>query len=151
MILFAALMLLASFSMIRKHNVEHHQEPSPVKLLLNGIGIGIVTGFLGAGGGFLLIPVLVLLLGLPMKKAIGTSLLIIAINSLTGFLSDTGLYAIDWPFLLLVTGIAIGGIFIGRGLSHKISGDKLRKGFGWFLLLMALFILVKEILDKMRM
>ena len=148
MILFAVLMLVASFSMIRQRKFEHHTEPSPKKLLVHGIGIGMVTGFLGAGGGFLLIPALVLLLGLEMKKAVGTSLLIIAINSLTGFLSDAGFYVINWSFLLLVTGIAIIGIFIGGWMSKKISGPGLKTGFGWFVLAMALLILLKEILSQ---
>lgn len=153
MVLFAVLMLLASISMIRnkKAAVEEKECRDFLrfnKLTVYGIVIGLVTGFLGAGGGFLLIPALVLLLKLPMKKAIGTSLLIIALNSLIGFTGDLGHFTIDWLFLLKTTVIAISGIFIGGALSKKVPGDKLKKGFGWFVLVMGIYILVKETLLK---
>jgi uncharacterized protein len=115
------------------------------KLLLYGILIGLATGLLGAGGGFLLIPALVLILKMPMKEAIGTSLLIIALNSLIGFAGDIGYFNIDWKFLGLITSIAVAGVFIGGFLAKKIEGDKLRKVFGWFLLGMSIYILVREI------
>ncbi len=154
MVLFAVLMLVASIAMIRngnKEEVQHNPIATPVKtnlprLLLYGVGIGLATGLLGAGGGFLLIPTLVLLVGLPMKEAVGTSLLMIALNSLIGFTGDLGHFNIDWTFLLTITAIAIAGIFIGGYLSKKIDGAKLKKAFGWFVLVMGLYILVKEIL-----
>ena len=108
--------------------------------------IGLVTGFLGAGGGFLLIPALVILMKLPIKEAIGTSLLIIALNSLIGFVGDIGRYAIDWKFLLTICAIAITGVFIGGLFNDKVNPEKLKKGFGWFVLIMGIYILVKEIL-----
>ena len=154
MVLFAVLMLAASFAMIKgikKETPAHTSGPAHSlkinvpKLLLYGIGIGWVTGFLGAGGGFLLIPILVLILGLPMQQAVGTSLFIIGLNSLIGFTGDLGHFAIDWLFLLKITAIAIVGIFIGGKLSKRIKGEKLRKGFGWFVLTMGNFILIKEI------
>lgn len=153
MVLFAVLMLLASFSMIRNKNVAAEEEECPdcirfSKLVFYGIAIGLVTGLLGAGGGFLLIPALVLLLKLPMKKAIGTSLLIIALNSLVGFTGDLGHFAINWTFLLTVTAIAIAGIFIGGALSKKIPGEKLKKAFGWFVLVMGVYIILKETILK---
>ncbi|HET7898839.1 MAG TPA: sulfite exporter TauE/SafE family protein, partial [Flavisolibacter sp.] len=153
MVLFAVLMLLASVSMIRNRISETEEEECKDcirfgKLVLYGIAIGLVTGLLGAGGGFLLIPALVLLLKLPMKKAIGTSLMIIALNSLIGFTGDIGHIAIAWLFLLKVTAIAVAGIFIGGALSKKIPGANLKKGFGWFVLVMGLYILVKETLLK---
>ena len=113
-----------------------------------GIVIGLATGLLGAGGGFLLIPTLVLLVKLPMKEAIGTSLLIIALNSLIGFTGDLGHFTIDWFFLFKVTCIAIAGIFIGGFISKKISGNKLKKGFGWFVLIMGIYIIIHETLVK---
>ncbi len=153
MLLFAILMLVASISMIRTHMVvtgtndrETHSHTG--QLTLYGIFIGLVTGLLGAGGGFLLIPVLVLLLKLPMKSAIGTSLSIIALNSLIGFTGDLGHYSIDWKFLIIITGIAIAGIFMGSQLSKKIEGEKLKKGFGWFVLIMGIYIIVKETILK---
>ena len=153
MVLFAILMLVASVSMIRNKKVVQHEEENKDhfrfgKLVTYGITIGLVTGLLGAGGGFLLIPALVLLLKLPMKKAIGTSLMIIALNSLVGFTGDLGHFSIDWFFLVKVTAIAIAGIFIGGALSKKIPGEKLKKGFGWFVLVMGIYIIVKETVLK---
>jgi prepilin-type N-terminal cleavage/methylation domain-containing protein len=153
MVLFAILMLVASVSMIRNKKVVKHEEENKDhfrfgKLVTYGITIGLVTGLLGAGGGFLLIPALVLLLKLPMKKAIGTSLMIIALNSLVGFTGDLGHFSIDWFFLVKVTAIAIAGIFIGGALSKKIPGEKLKKGFGWFVLVMGIYIIVKETVLK---
>ena len=152
MVLFAVLMVAASLSMIREKKT---MEPdlstasgNTLKLLLYGVGIGVTTGLLGAGGGFLLIPTLVILVGLPMKEAVGTSLMIIALNSLVGFAGDLGHFQIDWPFLLKVTSIAIAGIFLGSFLSTKIDSEKLKKGFGWFVLVMAGYIMLKELLLK---
>ena len=153
MVLFAVLMLLASISMIRNKKVAVEEKECRDcirfgKLVVYGIVIGLVTGLLGAGGGFLLIPALVLLLKLPMKKAIGTSLMIIALNSLIGFMGDLGHFAMDWFFLFKITAIAVTGIFIGGALSKKIPGDKLKKGFGWLVLVMGIYILVKETVSK---
>lgn len=152
MILFAVLMLVASITMIKSTTEETGSAEAaagaPVKLfklLLYGIIIGLVTGFLGAGGGFLLIPALVLLIKIPMKKAIGTSLLIIALNSLIGFTGDLGHFVIDWKFLIIITLIAIAGVFVGGFLSKKIDGEKLKKAFGWFVLVMGIYILIKEL------
>jgi uncharacterized protein len=149
MTLFALLMLAASVSMIKNRTVKPYEgRHSTAKLLCYGVGIGLLTGFLGVGGGFLLIPALVLILGLPMKKAVGTSLLIISVNSLIGFMGDAGNHSIDWQFLLLLTAIAVTGIFIGGRLTNYINGAQLKKGFGWFVLVMAAFILVKEIFSS---
>ena len=98
-----------------------------------------------AGGGFLLIPTLVVVLGLPMKEAVGTSLLIIALNSLIGFAGDLGHFLIEWALLLSVTIIAIVGILIGGQLSKKFEAESLKKGFGWFVLLMGIYIIAKEV------
>lgn len=152
MILFAILMLLASIAMIREKKEAtitpedlEQKETHITKLLWYGIMIGLATGFLGAGGGFLLIPALVLIIKMPMKKAVGTSLLIIALNSLIGFTGDIGHFKIDWDFLTIITLIAVAGIILGGFLAKKIDGDKLKKAFGWFVLLMGMYILVKEI------
>ncbi len=157
MVLFATLMLAASISMITnkakdKTDILDKTDTIPESrislpgLFLNGVAIGLVTGLLGAGGGFLLIPSLVLFVKLPMKEAIGTSLLIIALNSLIGFTGDLGHYNIDWGLLIKITFLAISGIFVGGVLGRKITGEKLKKGFGWFVLVMAVYILVKEVL-----
>ncbi len=148
MVLFAVIMLLASLSMIQSGEMSSSTSRSSKKtfvLLLYGVGIGLVTGFLGAGGGFLLIPALVLLLQLPMKKAIGTSLLIISLNSMVGFIGDLGQYHLNWRLLLIVTAIATAGVMIGGLLSKKIQGEKLKKGFGWFVLLMGIYIIIHEL------
>jgi uncharacterized membrane protein YfcA len=155
MVFFALLMLAASVSMIRSHDnenentiieKEHHNKALPLVIL--GLLIGVVTGLLGAGGGFLIIPSLVLFLKLPMRTAVGTSLLIIAINSLFGFLFSLNQFTYNWPLLLSFTVLAIVGIFIGSKLSEKITSASLKKGFGWFVLVMAVFIIVKELWFK---
>lgn len=154
MLLFALLMLAASIAMIKNGKEKEGANPNNLiirkkinlpKLLLYGIAIGFATGLLGAGGGFLLIPTLVLLVGMPMKEAVGTSLLIIALNSLIGFTGDIGHFKIDWLFLVKITAIAIAGIFIGGSLSKKIDGAKLKKAFGWFVLAMGIYIIIKEV------
>jgi uncharacterized membrane protein YfcA len=150
MVLFALLMLLASWSMIRagrKVETVIRRKRRSSTIFLYGIGIGLVTGFLGAGGGFLLVPALVLILKLPMKTAIGSSLLIIALNSLTGFLADIGQYKTDWSFLGIFTAIAIGGILLGGLLGKRIEGRKLKTGFGWFVMGMGLFVLAMELMS----
>ena len=148
MVLFAILMLAASVSMIKGRKVvaEKWTKEKPWMLVMYGVIIGLVTGFLGAGGGFLLIPALVIIMKLPMKEAIGTSLLIIALNSLIGFLGDIGLHPIDWKFIIIVSAIAIVGIFIGGYFNQKVNSNKLKKGFGWFVLVMGIYIIVKELL-----
>ncbi|MEO6069881.1 MAG: sulfite exporter TauE/SafE family protein [Chitinophagaceae bacterium] len=150
MVMFALLMVAASTSMIRSKNIEVEgtKASSPMLLIFYGVLIGLITGFLGAGGGFLLIPALVLLMKLPMRKAIGTSLLIIALNSLIGFLGDIGRHPIDWKFISIVSLIAITGIFIGGHFNQKIDSRKLKKGFGWFVLVMGIYILIKETVLK---
>jgi len=153
MVLFAILMMATATAMIRKKipqsiPANESEKNKTVKLLLYGVGIGMVTGLLGAGGGFLLIPVLVLLLHHPMKTAIGTSLMIIAINSLLGFAGDLGNFEMDWTLLLVVSAIAATGMFAGVLLSQKIEGEKLKKAFGWFVLIMGVFIISKELFFK---
>ena len=150
MILFAMLMMFASVSMIHEKKQKNISENGEQKfnypmILLEGAVFGLLTGLVGAGGGFLIIPALVLFSKLPMKQAIGTSLLIIAAKSLIGFTGDLTHYAIDWKFLLIITALAIAGIFVGNQLSHKIPGEKLKKGFGWFVLVMGIYIFIKEI------
>jgi len=148
MVLFAVLMVFAAFSMIRPTKVKPEKPDRGYRyglILLEGSVVGVLTGLVGAGGGFLIIPALVLFTGLSMKKAIGTSLVIIAAKSLLGFTGDLGHLQPDWQLLLIVTGLAIAGIFVGNRLAHQIDGDKLKRGFGWFVLVMGIYILVKEL------
>jgi uncharacterized protein len=151
MVLFAILMLMASFAMIKGSNENaeagiNTSSTDSIKLLLFGVLVGLTTGFLGAGGGFLIIPALVLILKTPMKKAIGTSLLIIALNSLIGFTGDLNHININWEFLISISLIAVAGIFIGGALAKKIESHKLKKSFGWFVLVMGVYIIIKELL-----
>lgn len=148
MVFFALIMLVASVSMIKSSNktdsngtLRRFNYPL---ILIEGFVVGVLTGIVGAGGGFLIIPALVLLAKLPMKKAVATSLLIIAIKSLIGFIGDIETMSIDWEFLLIFSGISVVGIFIGVGLTKYIKGEKLKKGFGWFVLLMAIYIIFRE-------
>lgn len=113
--------------------------------MLFGLCIGVITGLLGAGGGFLIIPTLVLFLKLPMKTAVGTSLLIIAINSLFGFLFSLKQFEYNWILIISFTVLSITGLFIGSKIANKVSGTSLKKGFGWFVLVMGIYIIVKEI------
>ena len=135
LVLFAIIMVLASYSMIKKGKPKAQEEGEvsynyPL-ILVEGAVVGLVTGLVGAGGGFLIIPALVILAKLPMKQAVGTSLIIIASKSLLGFLGDLGRgQLIDWSFLLVFSSIAVVGIFLGAFLSKKISGDKLKPAFG---------------------
>lgn len=146
--LFAVLMILASLSMIREKKKEIRQDKLPNQtflLIIEGMLIGLLTGLVGAGGGFLIIPALVLLTGLPFKTAVGTSLFIIAINSLMGFLGDVLNFKMDWIFLISITTLAVGGILVGSQLSKRISAKRLRISFAWFVLVMGLGILTKEL------
>ena len=115
-------------------------------IILEGIVVGLITGIVGAGGGFLIIPALVLLAKLPMKKAVATSLLIIAVKSLIGFIGDVENLTIDWTFLLSFTSVSVAGIFIGIYLNKFVHGTKLKKAFGWFVLVMGIYIVLKEVL-----
>lgn len=151
MLVFAVLMLLASWSMIR--NKESNTNSAVSKqgaarvfpLMIFGLLIGVVTGLLGAGGGFLIIPTLVLFLGLDMKTAVGTSLMIIAINSLFGFLFSLNHFTFNWPLLLIFAALSAAGLFIGSRFAEKISPAALKKGFGWFILIMGIFVIIREL------
>lgn len=150
MVVFAFLMIASSFSMIRKkQNTATTNEYNFYKMTLIGLGLGFISGFLGAGGGFLIIPALVFFANLPMKKAIGTSLFIIAFNSLFGFGADllNGV-KIEFQLLIGVAFAAILGMFLGIYLSKNISGDKLKPAFGWFVLAMGIYVMFKEIVLK---
>lgn len=148
MVIFSILMIAASFSMIRKPTKEIgvNGTTNYFQLGLIGFIIGIVTGFLGAGGGFLIIPALLFFAKLPMKQAVGTSLLIIFLNSAIGFAGDLWIGTqINYPFLLSISAMALLGIIIGTQLSKRIDGAKLKPAFGWFILIMGIYIIIREI------
>lgn len=149
MVFFSIVMVVAALSMIRgrKDSEEEAQELKfnyPM-IMLEGLGVGLVTGIVGAGGGFLIVPALVVLARMPIKLAIGTSLLIISAKSLFGFFVTMSGKAIDWPFLLLFTGLSVVGIVVGTYTSKFVSPKPLKKGFGWFVLVMGAFLLIKEL------
>ena len=151
MVIFAIVMVAASITMIKPQKNKQQGEEIPMSynypmILLEGSVVGVLTGLVGAGGGFLIIPALVLLAKMPMKKAVGTSLFIIAAKSLIGFTGDLkGSEVIDWKLLLLFTTASVFGIVIGILLAKKIPGEKLKTSFGWFVLVMGIYIIVKEL------
>ncbi len=151
LVFFAALMIVTSISMIREKTIKSDEIEAEPKshnygfILLEGVAVGMLTGLVGAGGGFLIIPALVLFAGLDMKLAVGTSLLIIAAKSLIGFTGDIQVgRVIEWNFLLLFTAFSVSGIFIGTWLNKFVDGKKLKKGFGWFVLVMGVYMFLKE-------
>ncbi len=156
LLLFAVIMVMAAYSMIKPakksgdNTLEKAEDLQPQfnypLILAEGAIVGLVTGLVGAGGGFLIIPALVLLAKLPMKQAVGTSLMIIAAKSLIGFVGDMrGNEVIDWSFLGVFSSIAVVGILLGSWLSKRIPGEKLKPAFGWFVLVMGTYIIIKEL------
>lgn len=158
---FAIMMGATAVAMIRgrkKVEGKAHTGLPLFRILLDGFIVGLVTGLVGAGGGFLVVPALVLLGGLPMQAAVGTSLLVVMMKSIAGFIGYTVTFggpngfiawnpetAFNWTVALVVTAFAVVGAVGGAAISGKIHPDRLRKGFGWFVLVMAVFILVQEL------
>lgn len=147
MIIFSVLMILASFSMIQKRKITNDDslEINYNSLIIKGVFVGLLTGFVGVGGGFLIIPALIFTARLPMKNAVATSLIIIVFNSLIGFLGSISNTTIEWNFLLLFTVFSIIGIFIGMYLSKIIPNEKLKPVFGWFVLITGIYIIIREL------
>lgn len=151
LVLFAVLMLISAYKMINKINKEDlipAKETNYTLLVSQGLLVGIVTGFVGAGGGFLIVPALVMLLNMDIKKAISTSFIIISMNSLIGFISSLDTLDINWKFILTFTLLSVIGLFIGIRVSKNIDGKKLKPLFGWLVLIMGIWIIVNELLFK---
>lgn len=150
LVVFACMMLFASISMIKNNRNETEVTDVIInrsQIILAGLVVGFITGIVGVGGGFLIIPVLTNWAKLPIKKAVATSLIIITINSLIGFGVDhDGLKRVDWIHMSIFSLIAIVGIMIGIKLSTKIPGEKLKPIFGWFILIMGISIILSEVL-----
>lgn len=151
MLVFSVLMLAAALMMIcgrvgvsvasRKSKLSRR-----VIAIFEGIVVGGITGLVGAGGGFLIVPVMICLLNLPIRTAVSTSLLVIAVKSLIGFLGDLhGSQVIDWPFLYGLLILSAAGVLVGVGLGGKISTSHLKKGFGWFVLVIGIAIITREL------
>lgn len=150
--LFAVVMLLASYMMLRPLQLDEtsHTPRQAWKIASDGLLVGIITGLVGVGGGFLIVPALALLGGLSMHKAVATSLVIIALKSFSGFYKyldvlDRQNLELDWHALLLVTGLGIAGSFAGAKVAHRVPQHKLKKGFGLFLIVMGIYILYRSL------
>lgn len=152
MVVFAIVMIIASIRMIRplkNETISLNSQINYVAIFVQGLFIGLVAGFVGAGGGFLIIPALLFLAKTPMKMAVGTSLFIVSIQSLIGFIGDIRAdQVMDWNLIFIFTSCSIIGIFIGSWLSKKIEGEKLKSAFGWFVLMMGIYIVTKELFFK---
>lgn len=150
--LFALVMLVASWLMLRPLDLENRNSESRAvwKIAVDGLLVGVITGLVGVGGGFLIVPALVLLGGLSMHQAVATSLVIIALKSFSGFykyldvLQQQGL-SLDWRTLILVTALGMAGSFAGSYLAKILPQDKLKTGFGYFLIVMGLYILARSV------
>lgn len=147
MVMFGVMMAVTAIAMLRGRRAlaPTGVEPPLVRTLALGAVFGLITGLLGAGGGFLVVPALVLFGGLSMPSAVGTSLLVIALNSFAGLLGHLGQVAIDWPLTLLVTGVAIAGSLVGSRFAGRLPPETLRRAFGVFVIVMAVFVLLKEL------
>lgn len=152
MVIFASLMVTTAYFMIRSNG----KPPAPRKshlslqsfmiIAMEGSVVGIITGIVGAGGGFLIVPALVLLVGLPMKEAVATSLFIIALKSLAGVVGDLQAdVTFDWIFLSYFLGFTLGGMFLGTHLAHRVCEGKLKKIFGWFVLILGMMMLSAQL------
>lgn len=162
--LFALVMYAAAYRMLKPRRrfgpvgadvvrnapeIALHAEGLPAQLgyvALLGLAVGLLTGMVGVGGGFLIIPALVLFSGIPMKQAVGTSLAIVAVNSGTGFTGYLGVVPVDYALMGTFTAVAIAGSFMGAKISHHISPDNLKRGFGIFLAIVATYILIKSVI-----
>lgn len=149
LVAFGLMMAATAVAMLRgRRAVEPQDAPNELPLarvVLDGVLVGLVTGLVGAGGGFLVVPALVLLGGLPMSVAVGTSLVVIAMKSTAGLVGYLHSVSIDWPLALAVTAFAIAGSVLGGRLAGRVSQDALRRGFGWFVIVMAAFVLGQQV------
>lgn len=153
MLAFATLISCSGIFVLRgptKDNAREATSTSNSFLLLSGVGIGLITGFLGAGGGFLIVPILMLIFRLPIQVAAGTSMAIITVNTLLGWLGDLGQLSMDWSFLGIILGITLLGLLMGNILNRFINGKQLTKGFAYFLLLVATCIVSIEVIGLIR-
>lgn len=150
LVAFALMMLATAAAMLRKSRKPKQAEPAhaelPVKhVIVEGLVVGAVTGLVGSGGGFLVVPALALLGGLPMSVAVGTSLLVIAMKSFSGLAGHLDGVQIDWSLALMVTAAAVVGSLIGSRFAGRIPQDTLRKAFGWFVVVMGVFVLGQQL------
>ena len=157
LIAFAVMMVATSIAMLRGRKKKDDGGAAPVKhelplgrVLLDGAVVGLITGLVGAGGGFLVVPALALLGGLPMAAAVGTSLVVIAMKSFAGLAGYLTSVQLDWGLVLAVTAAAIAGTLVGSRIAGRIPEDALRKAFGWFVLAMGTFVLTQQAPGELR-
>lgn len=153
LVAFASMMAITAIAMLRGRQIDPdraHTELPLGRVLLDGSVVGLVTGLVGAGGGFLVVPALALLGGLPMGVAVGTSLLVIALKSFAGLAGYLTSVTLDWPLVAAITVAAVLGSFAGSRLVDRIPADSLRRGFGWFVLAMGGFVLAQQAPDAVR-
>ena len=146
---FAALMLTIAALMLRRNamagaSTEERKPFSIWKALAAGFGVGVLTGFLGVGGGFLIVPALLMFGGLAMREAVGTSLFVIFLNCFAGLMGHASQNAFDWGLTVLVTALAVAGAGVGASLSHRVAANRLQTGFAVVVLLVAVFLVTKN-------
>lgn len=155
LVLFALVMYAAAWKMLSKQKVSQASEPTPdepvfgrrmAHVAIHGIVVGVLTGLVGVGGGFLIVPALVLLSGIPIRQAIGTSLAIVAIKSYAGFAGYLGAVPVNYSLMASFTGVTVVSSLVGTRLARKLHGDMLKRGFAWFLVIVASYILYKSVL-----
>jgi uncharacterized membrane protein YfcA len=164
LVLFALVMYAAAWKMLQRKKAPAPlpaDQPAPASgaplseeeaisahlghIAAHGIGVGVLTGLVGVGGGFLIVPTLVLLSGIPMKMAVGTSLAIVAAKSYAGFAGYIGAVPVDWGIMASFTAVTVAGSFAGTRLAHRFSQDALKRAFGWFLVVIATYLLFKSV------
>jgi uncharacterized membrane protein YfcA len=149
--LFSLVMLVASWLMLRPLDLQHAagRERAAWKIAGDGLAVGVITGLVGVGGGFLIVPALVLLGGLSMHQAVATSLIVIALKSYSGFwkyldVLESQSLELDWKTLLIISALGIAGSFAGSKMARRLPQEKLKRGFGWFLIVMGIYILARS-------
>jgi uncharacterized membrane protein YfcA len=146
--IFAVVLLTAAIRMFQAVNVEHEAGPAPARplplLVLIGAGVGLLTGLVGVGGGFLYVPALTLLAGLDMKHAVGTSLTLIAVSCAAGLAGYLGQVHLDWVLITAFTALAFVGVVVGSRMALKVDATKLRKAFAVLMLVMGVLVLIRR-------
>jgi uncharacterized protein len=146
LVLFAAMMLVTAIAMLRgRREAAGDGTMKPGKAVLAGVSIGLVAGLVGAGGGFLIVPALTLFGGIPMRRAVGTSLFVITLQSFAGFAGHVGHTHVDASLVAVISVMAVLGALVGARLTSRISPEALRRGFAWFVLAMGLFVVAKQL------
>lgn len=148
LLIFGLLMFVVAVSMLwpkQREPDETLYEPHKVQAALAGLGVGFLTGFLGVGGGFLIVPALVLFIGLTMKKAVGTSLFVIFLNCVAGLIGHASQNDFDWTMTAMVTSLALSGAFVGTILSHRLKASRLQRMFAFLVLAVGAFLVAKNI------